>query len=85
MVKARTDLGERKQLYAHDHEFIPDFLSCVEALKPTAIIGVSGMPGMFTRQVLEAMARAQPKTDRFLPFQSYLQDRMHSSGGVHLD
>jgi malate dehydrogenase (oxaloacetate-decarboxylating)(NADP+) len=61
VVKARTDLGERKQLYAHDHEFIPDFFSCVEALKPTAIIGVSGMPGMFTRQVLEAMARVNQR------------------------
>ncbi len=31
--------------------------TCVESLKPTAIIGVSGKPRMFTRQVLEAMAR----------------------------
>jgi malate dehydrogenase (oxaloacetate-decarboxylating)(NADP+) len=57
VVKARTDLAERKLPYAHDHEFIPDFLSCVEAIKPTAIIGVSGMPRMFSQQVLEAMAR----------------------------
>ncbi len=57
VVKARTHLGERKLRYAHDHEPIADFLSCVEALKPTAIIGVSGMPRMFTQQVLEAMAR----------------------------
>jgi malate dehydrogenase (oxaloacetate-decarboxylating)(NADP+) len=57
VVKSRTGLSERKLPYAHDHEFIPDFLSCVESLKPTAIIGVSGMPRMFTPQVLEAMAR----------------------------
>ncbi|MGO9571373.1 MAG: NAD-dependent malic enzyme [Desulfomonilaceae bacterium] len=57
VVKSRDDLGERKLPYAHDHEFIPDFLSCVESLKPTAIIGVSGKPRMFTQQVLEAMAR----------------------------
>lgn len=57
VAKARTDLVERKLPYAHDFEFIPEFLACVEALKPTAIIGLSGMPRTFTRQVLEAMAR----------------------------
>lgn len=57
VVKGRTDLAGQKLNYAHDHEFLPDFLSAVEALEPTAIIGVSGKPGMFTQQVLEAMAR----------------------------
>jgi malate dehydrogenase (oxaloacetate-decarboxylating)(NADP+) len=57
VVKSRTDLGERKLPYAHDHEFIQDLLTCVESLKPTAIIGVSGKRGIFTRAVLEAMAR----------------------------
>jgi malate dehydrogenase (oxaloacetate-decarboxylating)(NADP+) len=57
VVKSRTDLDESKLPYAQDHEFIPDFLGCVEALKPTAIIGVSGKPHMFTQQVLEAMTR----------------------------
>jgi malate dehydrogenase (oxaloacetate-decarboxylating)(NADP+) len=57
VVKARTDLNERKRVYAHDHEFLSDFPDCVEAVKPTAIIGVSGKPRMFNRQVLETMAR----------------------------
>ncbi len=57
VVKGRSDLGEHKQIYAHDHEFMKEFLTCVEALKPTAIIGVSGKPHMFSRDVLEAMAR----------------------------
>lgn len=57
VVKARNDLDEHKLLYAHDHEFVSDFLACVESLKPTAIIGVSGKSRMFTREVLEAMAR----------------------------
>jgi malate dehydrogenase (oxaloacetate-decarboxylating)(NADP+) len=57
VVRARTDLNERKRMYAHDQEFHSDFLDCIEAIKPTAIIGVSGKPRMFTRQVLETMAR----------------------------
>ena len=34
-----------------------DFLAALESLKPTALIGVSGMPRTFTKPVVEAMAR----------------------------
>jgi malate dehydrogenase (oxaloacetate-decarboxylating)(NADP+) len=57
VVKSRSDLTGHKLRFAHDHEFLPDFLTAVEALKPTAIIGVSGRKGGFTQPVLEAMAR----------------------------
>jgi len=57
IVKSRSDLAEYKLPYAHDHEFLSDFLSAVESLRPTVIIGASGKPGTFTRPVLEAMAR----------------------------
>lgn len=57
VVKGRSDLTGHKLRYAHDHEFLPDFLAAVEALKPTAIIGVSGRKGGFTPPVLETMAR----------------------------
>jgi len=57
VVKSRTDLVEHKRPYAHDHVPVTDFLAAVESLKPTAIIGVSGMPRTFTKPVVEAMAR----------------------------
>jgi len=57
VVKARTDLTEHKKKYAHDHAPLADFLSAVEALRPTAIVGVSGQAGTFTQEVLEAMGR----------------------------
>lgn len=56
VVKSRTDLTGHKLDYAHDHEFIADFLTAVQVLRPTAIIGVSGQAGRFTKEVLEAMA-----------------------------
>ena len=56
VVRSRTDLNPNKQRYAHDHPFCPDLLSAVKSLRPNAIIGVSGKPGMFTREVVEAMA-----------------------------
>jgi malate dehydrogenase (oxaloacetate-decarboxylating)(NADP+) len=36
---------------------VPDFLAAVQALKPSAIIGVAAVGGTFTREVLEEMAR----------------------------
>jgi malate dehydrogenase (oxaloacetate-decarboxylating)(NADP+) len=57
VVASRDDLAAHKRPYAHDHEFLPDLHSAVEALRPTALIGVSGVPGTFDRSVVEAMAR----------------------------
>jgi len=57
VVKSRADLSEHKRRYAHQHNEVPDFLSAVKALKPTAIIGVAAVGKTFTREVLEEMAR----------------------------
>jgi len=57
VVKSREKLAEHKLPYAHDYQFIPDFLAAIETLKPTAIIGVSGQPQTFTQPVLAAMAK----------------------------
>jgi malate dehydrogenase (oxaloacetate-decarboxylating)(NADP+) len=53
---SRTDLAVHKRPYAHDHAPQKDLLAAVQALEPTAIIGVSGRGGMFTQPVVEAMA-----------------------------
>jgi malate dehydrogenase (oxaloacetate-decarboxylating)(NADP+) len=56
MTTKRGDLTGRKLRYAQDMEFTPDLAEVVRRVRPTAIIGVSGKPKMFTRQVLELMA-----------------------------
>lgn len=56
VVKTRDNLAEHKLAYAHDYEYLPDFLSAVQSLKPTAIVGVSGQKGGFSHSVLDAMA-----------------------------
>ena len=61
VVKSRTKLAEHKLPYAHDHPFVPDFLSAIQTLKPTAIIGVAAVGGTFTRKVLETMARVNER------------------------
>jgi malate dehydrogenase (oxaloacetate-decarboxylating)(NADP+) len=57
VVKNRPGLTEHKLRYAHDHAPVSDFLTAIETLKPTAIIGVAAVGGAFTPEVLQAMAR----------------------------
>jgi len=54
---SRTDLADYRRPFAHAHASIKDFLSAVEALRPTAIFGVSAVPKLFKRAVIEAMSR----------------------------
>jgi len=57
VVGSRTDLAPHKRPYAHDYPFHKDLLSAVEAVRPTAIIGVSGQPNTFTPEIIKAMGR----------------------------
>lgn len=57
MVKSLGKIAEHKLPYAHNYEYQPYFPDAVNALKPTAIIGVCGQPGTFTGPVLAAMAK----------------------------
>ena len=56
VVKNRKELPEHKLRFAHDHPPVGDFLSTIQTLKPTAIIGVAAVGGAFTPEVLETMA-----------------------------
>ena len=55
VVNGRHDLAEHKTRYAHDHPFLTDYLSIIEAIRPAAIIGVSGQPGIFSEPILKRM------------------------------
>ncbi len=61
VVSSRDDLAEYKRPFAHDHELLSDGVSIVETLKPTALIGVTGKAGAFSRPILEAAARVNPR------------------------
>ena len=56
VVKSRNDLVEHKLPYAHEHPPIGDFVTAIQTLKPTAIIGVAAVGGTFTPTVLRTMA-----------------------------
>jgi len=57
VVESRDHLQSHKRRFAHDLEPIPDFASALRAMQPTGIIGVSGRPDSFTREIVEEMAR----------------------------
>jgi malate dehydrogenase (oxaloacetate-decarboxylating)(NADP+) len=57
LVTDREDLPPQKVPYAQDHPHISDLLEAVNTIKPTAILGLSGQPKSFSREVIEAMAK----------------------------
>jgi malate dehydrogenase (oxaloacetate-decarboxylating)(NADP+) len=61
VVKSRKNMPEHKLRYAHEFRDHPYFLDAVKALKPSAIIGVSGQPSTFTQPILEEMARCNER------------------------
>jgi len=56
-TKRNDRLEEHKIPYARDEEPIDSLLEVVRQVRPTALIGASGQPQTFTRDVLESMHR----------------------------
>ena len=56
VVKKRENLTDHKLRYAHDHAPVAGFLTAIQMLRPTAIIGVAAVGGAFTSEVLRTMA-----------------------------
>jgi len=56
LVTSRADLAEFQRPFAQDHATISTFVEAVKALKPTGIIGVSAVPKLFNREVIQTMA-----------------------------
>ncbi|KAL8531503.1 hypothetical protein ACS0TY_008190 [Phlomoides rotata] len=51
----KESLQNFKQPWAHEHEPVNNLLDAVKAIKPTALIGTSGVGKQFTKEVVEAM------------------------------
>jgi len=48
-------MADHKKPYAHQHEYLSTLAESVKALEPTALLGLSGQPARFTREVVESM------------------------------
>jgi malate dehydrogenase (oxaloacetate-decarboxylating)(NADP+) len=55
VVKGRDDLLAHILPYAHEHAPMP-FPDAIAALRPNVLIGATGAPGTFTRDVIERMS-----------------------------
>jgi len=56
LAEGREKIAPHKQRYVREQPPVGDFLEAVKTLKPTAILGLSGQPGSFTQEIIEAMA-----------------------------
>jgi malate dehydrogenase (oxaloacetate-decarboxylating)(NADP+) len=56
LITSRTDLADFQKPFAQDRAPVSTFVDAVKALRPTGIIGVSTVPKLFTREVIEPMA-----------------------------
>ena len=56
LVTSRTDLADFQKPFVQDRPPIANFVDAIKAIRPTGIIGVSTVPKLFTREVIEAMA-----------------------------
>jgi malate dehydrogenase (oxaloacetate-decarboxylating)(NADP+) len=61
LESTRGDLADYHRMYAHRHAPIGDFVTAIESLKPTAIIGASTVAKAFNQPVIEAMARVNQR------------------------
>ena len=62
IVSSRKEsLQHFKKPWAHEHEPVKGLLNAVKAIKPTMLIGTSGVGKTFTKEVVEAMASFNEK------------------------
>ena len=57
----RSDLADYQKPYAHPAAPISEFVSAIESVRPTAIIGVSTVAKAFNQPVIETVARINPR------------------------
>jgi len=56
LVTSRADLADFQKPFAQDRAAVSTFVDAIKALRPTGIIGVSTVPKLFTRDVIETMS-----------------------------
>lgn len=57
----RESLQHFKKPWAHDHEPVKDLLGAVKAIKPTVLIGSSGVGRTFTKEIIETVTSFNEK------------------------
>ncbi len=58
ITRGRSGLTAQQEAYAHPHASVTDLPAAIRALRPTALVGLSGQGGLFAEPVLAAMAES---------------------------
>ena len=61
IVAGRDRVKPHALSYAHKHEPVAGIAEAIEALRPNVLIGATGQRGIFSREVIEAMARSHER------------------------
>jgi malate dehydrogenase (oxaloacetate-decarboxylating)(NADP+) len=61
IVQGTRGLVSHQQPYAHQHTATTDLVAAIQALRPTALVGLSGQSGLFSEPVLASMAESNPR------------------------
>ena len=56
LTSDRENIADHKLRYARKLAPVESFLEAIQTIRPTAILGLSGQPGSFPKEVIEAMA-----------------------------
>jgi malate dehydrogenase (oxaloacetate-decarboxylating)(NADP+) len=64
VVKQRSDLADHNLPYAHEHP-PAGFIEAMQSIKPNVLIGATGQPGTFTREVVELMSKLNSRPTIF--------------------
>ena len=64
VVAGRDSIEAHKQPFAHDHAPM-DLMEAIQDIKPHVLIGATGTPGTFTREVVEAMSELNERPTIF--------------------
>lgn len=74
IVESRKEsLQHFKQPFAHEHEPVKTLLEAVQSIKPTVLIGTSGVGKTFTQEVVEAMAAFNEVTNAHIMVAAYVR------------
>ncbi len=64
IVKGRKGLLPHNEPYMHDHEHL-NFIDAINAIKPQVLIGATGAPNTFSKNVIEAMSNVNERPTIF--------------------
>ncbi|KAE8681068.1 hypothetical protein F3Y22_tig00111342pilonHSYRG00093 [Hibiscus syriacus] len=85
VASRKESLQDFKKPWAHDHEPVTELINTVEAIKPTILIGTSGVVKQFTKEVVEAMASLNKTALYYGAIEPDIASRVHDRKSIYME